>query len=84
MSPFSFFLHRLAHLVSFAGVAYPDSTFGNESFVGTPFVFLLRDILQYDNSYLDAINRITTANRTCDLILGVGDGNAATFRSFEV
>lgn len=66
------------------GVSYPDSTFGNESFAGIPFVFLLRDILQFDNTYNDTIQRITTANRTCDLILGVGDGKAGgAFRAFE-
>jgi isopenicillin-N N-acyltransferase-like protein len=67
------------------GVSFPDSThFGNESFVGIPFVFLLRDILQFDMSYNDTINRMTEANRTCDLLLGVGDGKAGTFRGFAV
>jgi hypothetical protein len=65
------------------GVAFPDSTFGEESFQGTPFTYLLRDILQFDNGYQDTVTRITTANRTCDLILGAGDGKAATFRAFE-
>lgn len=65
------------------GVAFPDATFGNESFAGIPFVFLLRDILQFDNSYSDAVSRIQTSNRTCDLILGVGDGNANTARAIE-
>ena len=37
--------------ISEIGVAYPDSTFGEESRVGIPFTFLLRDILQFDNSY---------------------------------
>lgn len=71
--------------ISEIGVSYPDTThFGNESFVGIPFVFLLRDILQFDGTYVDAVNRITNANRTCDLILGVGDGKPAaqTFRGF--
>lgn len=56
------------------GVAFPDSTFGNESYAGVPFVFLLRDILQFDATYNDTIARIKGANRTCDLILGTGDG----------
>lgn len=65
------------------GVSFPDNTnFGNETYEGIPFVYLLRDILQFDNSYSDTVNRITNANRTCDLILGVGDGNANTFRGF--
>lgn len=65
-------------------MAFPDSTFGNESFAGIPFIFLLRDILQFDATYTDTINRIQGANRTCDLILGVGDGkNGGAFRGFE-
>ena len=31
----------------------------------------------------DSITRIKDAHRTCDLILGVGDGNEKTFRGFE-
>ena len=65
------------------GVAFPDATFGDESYEGIPFIFLLRDILQYDSNYTEAVKRIETANRTCDLILGVGDGGEGTFRAFE-
>jgi len=56
------------------GVAFPDSTFGEESRIGVPFTYLLRDILQFDASLEDAEKHITDANRTCYLILGVGDG----------
>jgi len=66
--------------ISEIGVDYPDSTFGSESRIGVPFVFLLRDILQFDNTYLDALARIVKTKRTCDLILGVGDGKATQFR----
>jgi hypothetical protein len=38
------------------------------------FQFLLRDILQFDETIDDSINRIVSYPRTCDLILGVGDG----------
>jgi len=66
------------------GVYFSDDTFGNESRRGIPFTYLLRDILQFDNNLNDSINRITDANRTCDLILGVGDGNTAGgFRGVE-
>jgi hypothetical protein len=41
--------------------------------------YLLRDILQFDNTLNDSINRITNAHRTCDLILGVGDGKVVYF-----
>jgi len=66
--------------ISEIGVAYPDSTFGTESRFGVPFVFLLRDILQFDMTITDALNRIVKTKRTCDLILGVGDGKSSQFR----
>jgi len=69
------------------GVSYPDDTFGRESRHGNPFTYLLRDILQFDDSLQDSIDHITNANRTCDLILGVGDGtlghDVAGFRGVE-
>jgi isopenicillin-N N-acyltransferase-like protein len=75
--------------VSEIGVSYPDTTyFGSETFAGVPFVYLLRDVLEFDAREADAVARITGANRTCDLILGVGDGKpaapggAGTARSF--
>ena len=71
--------------VSEIGVSFPDTTyFGSESFAGVPFVFALRDILEFDNAYTDSVTRLQTANRTCDLILAVGDGKAQTARSFAV
>ena len=67
--------------ISEIGVSYPDKKwFGTESFVGIPFVFLERKIIQYGTSVFDAMDMITNANRTCDLILGVADGNAKTAR----
>ena len=48
-----------------------------------PFGFLLRDILQFDSSLAEATRRITHAKRTCDLILGVGDGKANDFSGFQ-
>lgn len=46
------------------------------------FFFFLEviDLCQYDDSLDDAINRLANVQRTCDLILGVGDGNLNTFR----
>lgn len=43
-----------------------------------PLQYLLRDILQFDNSLQKAVQRITSAHRTCDLILGVGDGKVVS------
>jgi len=69
--------------ISEIGVAYPDNTFGDESRAGIPFIFLLRDILQFDYTVDDSISRMAMAPRTCDLILGVGDGKLGYFRGFE-
>jgi isopenicillin-N N-acyltransferase like protein len=35
---------------------------------------MLRDILQFDKTFDDSFNRLTNGQRTCNLILGVGDG----------
>lgn len=69
--------------ISEIGVSYPDATFGAESRVGVPFTFLLRDVLQFDQSLEDSRNRITKSRRTCDLILGVGDGAGNDFRGVQ-
>jgi hypothetical protein len=76
--------------VSEIGVSYPDPTFGKgqdpEGAVpvpGVPFVFLLRDILKYDASLSDAWNRMAMSKRTCDLVLGVGDGKLEQYRDFQ-
>jgi hypothetical protein len=66
--------------ISEIGVDFPDSTFGSETRIGVPFVYLLRDILQFDNTIDDALSRIVNTHRTTDLILGVGDGKSASFR----
>ena len=64
--------------ISEIGVSFPDATFGKESRFGVPFTFLLRDILQFDRTLDDAIKHINGSARTCDLILGVGDGKVDT------
>ncbi len=45
--------------VSQIGVAFPDASFGQESRIGIPFIFLLRDILQFDNSYTVSAQQLT-------------------------
>lgn len=67
--------------ISEIGAAYADYTFGKESRKGIPFTYLLRDILQYDKSLDDSKFRMENANRTCNLILGVGDGKDEIFNS---
>jgi hypothetical protein len=69
--------------ISEIGVSYPDPTFGKESRVGVPFIFTLRDILQFDLTVDDATNRLVNQKRTCDLILGVGDGKLGEFRGYQ-
>nr|KAG5714794.1 hypothetical protein BaRGS_000282 [Batillaria attramentaria] len=69
--------------ISEIGVSFPDETFGAESRFGVPFTFILRDILQFDNTLEDSLKRLTDAKRTCDLILGVGDGKERAFRGVQ-
>jgi len=69
--------------ISEIGVTFPDDTFGFESRFGVPFTFLMRDIIQFDQTLDDSITRISSAQRTCDLILGVGDGKLGYFRGFQ-
>jgi len=69
--------------ISEIGASYPDATFGDQSRIGYPFIFLLRDILQWDRTVDDATTRMINAKRTCDLILGVGDGNLESFRGYQ-
>lgn len=47
------------------------------------FKYLLRDILQFDDTFDDAKKHITDAHRTCDLILGVGDAKSNKFNSIQ-
>jgi len=73
--------------ISEIGVSFQDDTWGPEQDLvpipGIPFIVLLRDILKYDNTIDDAISRMATATRTCNLILGVGDGKLNEFRAFQ-
>jgi len=40
-------------------------------------MFVLRDILQYESTLDSAKSNIAEADRTCNLIIGIGDGKAA-------
>lgn len=46
---------------------------GTSSREGIPWHFMLRDILMWDKSVDDAINRVNQASRTCSIFIGVGD-----------
>jgi hypothetical protein len=50
---------------------------------GIPWNFLLRDILQFDKTIDDALDRIDSANRTCSIFIGLGDHQSQTFRAVE-
>eukprot|EP00056_Hartaetosiga_gracilis_P018864 m.12224 g.12224 ORF g.12224 m.12224 type:complete len:441 (-) comp7141_c0_seq1:1530-2852(-) len=69
--------------ISEIGVSFPDSSFGKESRFGIPFTFILRDILQFDKDIGSAMQRLTDAHRTCDLIFGVGDGKQPGPQAFR-
>jgi len=76
--------------ISEIGVSFPDSTFGpnngSEGLIpipGIPFIVLLRDILKFDYTVDDGINRMFNTRRTCNLILGVGDGKLNEFRGMQ-
>eukprot|EP00658_Telonema_sp_P-2_P032909 TRINITY_DN24262_c0_g1_i1.p1 TRINITY_DN24262_c0_g1~~TRINITY_DN24262_c0_g1_i1.p1 ORF type:complete len:489 (+),score=146.71 TRINITY_DN24262_c0_g1_i1:90-1469(+) len=71
--------------ISEIGVSYPDPSFGRSFPLtpGYPFGFLLRDILQHDRTLQQATNRILTAKRTAELILGVGEAERNQFLGFE-
>jgi hypothetical protein len=55
----------------------------NDSFAGIPFMFLLRDVLQFDKSLDESIERIKNAKRTTSLLYGIGDGELGYLRGFQ-
>jgi hypothetical protein len=54
-----------------------------DTFDGVPFTFMLRDILQFDQSLDEAIDRIKTSPRTTSLMYAVGDGEMGQARGFQ-
>jgi len=50
---------------------------------GIPWHFMLRDILQWDKTVDDAINRVEAADRTCSIFIGVGNPKQNYFRVLE-
>jgi len=68
--------------ISEIGVAFADDSFKQgtvphtppEKVHGEPWMFILRDVLQWEDSLEGAKTRISNAERTCNLIIGVGDG----------
>lgn len=54
-----------------------------DTYAGMPFMFLLRDVLQFDATLDQAIDRICHAPRTSSLMYGVGDGKLGQLRGFQ-
>lgn len=69
--------------ISEIGVSFPDASFGAESRSGVPFTYILRDILQFDESLAAAESHLKDAKRTCYLLFGVGDGKTKQFRGVQ-
>ena len=65
-----------------AGTAGDSPDFPDESRKGQSFTWMLRDILQFDKTADQAKERMEKADRTCNLILGVGDGKTNVFHGF--
>ena len=55
----------------------------SDTFAGIPFMFLLRDILQFDTSLATAIERVKKAPRTTSLMYGIGDGDMGELRGLQ-
>jgi len=76
--------------ISEIGVSYPDDSFGQgtdntppEKVHGIPWMYLLRDVLQQASDGNEGISMIQNANRTCNLIIGVGNGKASEVHGIE-
>lgn len=75
--------------ISANNVQLPDSSFhpsGDSkrgSKEGEPFVYLMRDIMQFNRSFDDAAERIKSAHRTVDLVVGLADGDLKKFNSIQ-
>jgi len=80
-----------AHLgISEIGVTYPDDSFGQgtdntpaEKVKGQPWMSVLKDVASKAHNVDEALKIIEDADRTCNLIIGVGDGNAGNAYGVE-
>jgi hypothetical protein len=62
---------------------YGDEVFGSDSRIGYPFNYVMRDVIQFDATLDDAINRLIKTKRTCSIYLGVGDNKLKSGRVFQ-
>lgn len=73
--------HRIS--LTEIGVGYPDASFGPMKREGIPFLFLMRNLLQDANGLEDAVKIVQDANRTMNLLVGIGDGHAQEARGIK-
>ena len=73
--------HRLG--IADIGISWPNYPpyFGDETFTGIPFVFLLKQIISRSTTLEEMEQAILTANRTCHLLIGLT--NATTGRMVQ-
>ena len=76
--------------ISEIGVSFADDSFGQgtdntppEKVHGQPWMSVLKDVVTYDHSLEEALTRIENAHRTCNLIIGVGDGEESYVNGVE-
>lgn len=50
-----------------------DKYTGKKTYSGMPWSFVLRDILQYDQTVAEGLARLESTNRTCSIFVGLGD-----------
>ncbi|MBN1345173.1 MAG: hypothetical protein JXQ73_20935 [Phycisphaerae bacterium] len=55
----------------------------NDSFDGTPFMYMLRDILQFDQTLAAALDRVRRTKRTSSLMYAIGDGKLGQVRALQ-
>ena len=76
--------------VSEIGVSNPDDSFGQgtentppDKVHGQPWMSVARDILEQTASLDEAIAYVEAANRTCNLVVGIGDGEQGLVNGIE-
>jgi isopenicillin-N N-acyltransferase like protein len=76
--------------ISEIGVSFADDSFGQgtddtppEKVHGQPWMSVLKDVVHYEDSLEGALNRIENSHRTCNLIIGVGDGEESYVNGIE-
>jgi hypothetical protein len=77
-------------MLSEIGITFADDSFGQgtddtppEKVHGKPWMFVTRDMLQYSSGLEEAVSSIQKADRTCNLVIGVGDGKLGKSNGIE-